>query len=194
MSERRPVPEGMSDFSEDARNIERLLRSLEPRASRINRDRLMFLAGEASAVSQRSRLSGLHRLVWPVTAACAAFVGLALGIWFARDHGPAVANAQRTSPDANVTPVDVHERSNARTQVESFFPTNVSERANDAARPTDRPPTLLALRDQVLANRFEESSISAFPQLLHAASGVRQGAEASYRELRRRSIEDNERL
>ena len=41
----------MNGLSADDRNLERLLKSLVPRESRLNRDRVMYLAGQASAES-----------------------------------------------------------------------------------------------------------------------------------------------
>ncbi len=105
MSERQEFNEDMSGFSEDDRHIERLLASLVPRESRVSRDRVMFLAGQASAVvSQRSRSLRLARWMWPAATVCSACVGLLIGATLTADHriaGNPIAGAAASAPRAS---------------------------------------------------------------------------------------------
>jgi hypothetical protein len=70
----------MNRLSADDRNLERLLKSLVPRESRLNRDRVMYLAGQASAdTGKRPTPRRLARWIWPATSVCAACAGLLVG-------------------------------------------------------------------------------------------------------------------
>jgi hypothetical protein len=70
----------MNRLSADDRNLERLLKSLVPRESRLNRDRVMYLAGQASAdTGKRPTSRRLARWIWPATSVCAACAGLLVG-------------------------------------------------------------------------------------------------------------------
>jgi hypothetical protein len=70
----------MNGLSADDRNLERLLKSLVPRESRLNRDRVMYLAGQASAdIAKRSSPRPLARWMWLATTVCAACAGLIIG-------------------------------------------------------------------------------------------------------------------
>ena len=61
----------MNGLSAEDRNLERSLKSLVPRASRLNRDRVMYLAGQASAeIGKHSPPRRLARWIWPATTIC----------------------------------------------------------------------------------------------------------------------------
>ncbi|HUE18105.1 MAG TPA: hypothetical protein VMR25_28375, partial [Planctomycetaceae bacterium] len=99
----------MNDFSEDDRHLERLLASLKPRESRVSRDRVMFLAGQASAlVAERSRTWRLNRWLWPAATICSAIVGLLIGASITAGHRIAA------NPIA-VEPPPLHEQITAAT-------------------------------------------------------------------------------
>ena len=70
MSDRRQHPPGLSGF-------EAALASLQPAPPDVDRDELMFRAGQAAALPQRSPLAGGF---WPAVAASLACLSLALGI------------------------------------------------------------------------------------------------------------------
>ncbi len=71
---------GMNGLSADDRNIERLLKSLVPRESRLNRDRVMYLAGQASTdIGNRAAPQRFTRWIWPATTVCATCAGLLIG-------------------------------------------------------------------------------------------------------------------
>jgi hypothetical protein len=73
-------PTDLNGLSVDDRNLERLLKSLVPRESRLNRDRVMYLAGHASAVVSHRTGS---RWLWPAATACSACAGLVIGLLLA---------------------------------------------------------------------------------------------------------------
>jgi hypothetical protein len=80
MSERQEFHENMNRFTDDDRQIERLLASLVPRETRVNRDRVMFLAGQASAGSQKKWTRGPRPWMWPAATVCSSCVGLIVGL------------------------------------------------------------------------------------------------------------------
>jgi len=96
MSERQEFHENMNRFTDDDRQIERLLASLVPRETRVNRDRVMFLAGQASAGSQKKWTRGLRPWMWPAATVCSACLGLIFGLSLGHipsTQGPPVAQA-----------------------------------------------------------------------------------------------------
>jgi len=82
MSDQQDFSAELGDLSDEDRHIERLLVSMVPREARVNRDRLMFLAGQAAAESQKIRLTVLRRCIWPLATACSACLGLIAGHFY----------------------------------------------------------------------------------------------------------------
>lgn len=66
--------------SGDSSDVEQVLVHLSPRASRLNRDRLMFLAGRASGetIPQPRRRIGLTLWAWSMTAVATVLLGVLL--------------------------------------------------------------------------------------------------------------------
>jgi len=93
MSGPRESSDDLTGLSDDERHVARLLASLAPRESRINRDRTMFLAGRASADAEAANSRG--RWLWPALTACSAAAGLVAGILLsASNRGSATIAAQ----------------------------------------------------------------------------------------------------
>jgi hypothetical protein len=181
MSERQEFTEDMSGFSEDDRHIERLLASLKPHESHINRDRVMFLAGQASAVvSQRSRSLRLNRWLWPAATACAACAGLSVGVSLGHVRGNPVqvlVEMPRTIQKM-ATPEQAAQEPIAQT-----LPGTSEE--SDADQPNSHQRSnLLALRNRMLATEAEDPSQSG-DSFRMAETGVRREPAATYRELLR---------
>ncbi len=109
MSDEQDFPEKLGGLSDEDRQIERLLASIVPREARVNRDRMMYLAGQAAAASQTIRSSRLRRCIWPLATACSACVGLIAGLLYghvAAIPAPLVAEApkdEHRSTTAQVT-------------------------------------------------------------------------------------------
>lgn len=178
MSDRQEFTEDLNGFSDDDRHLERLLASLKPRESRINRDRVMFLAGQASAVvSQRSRSLRLARWFWPAVTVCSTCAGILMGAALTADHriaGNSIA----------VAPPPRHERVVAETLKRTTTAQNqngqkdrktVAAKGLAAEQPADSwdghvdgdfdmfagsPFTLLALRNRMLAGRWEDQALA----------------------------------
>jgi hypothetical protein len=142
MSERQEFNDNMSGFTEEHGQIERLLSSLVPRETRVNRDRLMFLAGQASAGSQKTRLRGLRRWIWPASTACSACLGLFVGLFFA--HVPAI-------PTRPVAEAPRGENSSAADQV-SFV------RNAPSTDKADQPYSLVTLQNRLLTAERDDPS------------------------------------
>jgi hypothetical protein len=207
MSERQEFTEDMNGFSDDDRHLERLLASLKPRESRINRDRVMFLAGQASAVvSQRSRSLRLARWIWPAVTVCSTCAGLLMGAALTADHriaGNPVAGA----------PPPLRERVAAETSRRTTTAQNqnaqrdrktVAAKGLAAEQPADsrdeqvdgefdgltgNPFTLLALRERMLAGRWDDlalAQVDSSPVRGGSATGPERSLGA--RELLRRWI------
>jgi hypothetical protein len=69
---------------EDLKSIESAFGGLTPTFSALDRDRLMYLAGRASA----NRSSRVARFGWPLATAALALVSMALGsLWLTADRG-----------------------------------------------------------------------------------------------------------
>lgn len=90
-------------------DLEAALRSLRPRASRLDRDRLMFLAGQVSARDSASAWAmRFPRWLWPTVAAALAIVSVGLGWMLAlrrQPSGPAEGFAvERPLPAPPIEP------------------------------------------------------------------------------------------
>lgn len=196
MSEQRPFPEEMSNFSEEARNIERLLQSLEPRASRINRDRLMFLAGEASmGASRQTRFGRVRVWAWPTATVCSVCLGLGIGLWIPRpsnDENRPVAQAS----DNHGTFAESNDPPHIRVQ-EPGAPMQqsaVQQSTGNPAVPSDptfgESPSLLALRNRMLANTRDDTAADGDSLRLSETAGVGPDSPSTYGELLRRMLDE----
>jgi hypothetical protein len=117
MSERQRFDDDISGFPAEHRQIERLLASLAPRETRVNRDRLMFLAGQAASGSQNIRLPALRRCIWPLATACSACLGLIAGQFYGHvSIIPAPLVAERARGDNQSAPEQVSLAAPATTQ------------------------------------------------------------------------------
>jgi hypothetical protein len=152
-------------LSEDDRQTERLLASLVPRESRVNRDRLMFLAGQASVESSRQfRARRPARWIWPAVTLCSTCAGLLIGVSLSpgqRGVGDPVAAMPRTvvhlatsDPSQTVLPA------NALTTQAVPKTATLDSADAPAEGPIDlfsgRAFPLLVLRDRMLASRGDE--------------------------------------
>ncbi|HEV2970971.1 MAG TPA: hypothetical protein VGY55_13445 [Pirellulales bacterium] len=69
-----------NEFPSDLKPFEAALGALVPAASRVDRDRLMYLAGAAGAtIPSPARFPRLHRAFWPCATAAMALIALGLG-------------------------------------------------------------------------------------------------------------------
>ncbi len=106
--ERQPT-----DIPAELKSFEARLGSLTPAAARMNRDRVMYLAGAAAAsvrarqadvpsvpvAASRGRFVRFKTSFWPLTTAALALVSLGLGTRLAWQGRPAPSTeAARTSP------------------------------------------------------------------------------------------------
>jgi hypothetical protein len=182
--------EDMNDSSEDDRHLERLLASLKPRESRVSRDRVMFLAGQASAlVAERSRTWRLNRWLWPAATICSAIVGLLIGASMTAGHRIAAnpiavespplreqitaASSQRI-PAAPRTAQEDHNSEDARALASEEPADSWDSRREGKLELVDGSPfTLLALRDQMLAGRWDDLALAQLD-----GSAARGGATA----------------
>jgi hypothetical protein len=138
MSERQEFHEHLNRLTDDDRQMERLLASLVPRETRVNRDRVMFLAGQASAGSQKKWTRGLRPWMWPAATVCSSCLGLIVGLFLS--HVPATPGASvAEAPPGKNTKIAVHE------EQESF-----AGRAS-AISEKDQSLSLLSLQNRMLA-------------------------------------------
>jgi len=170
--------EDMNDFSEDDRHLERMLASLKPRESRVSRDRVMFLAGQASAlVAERSRTWRLNRWVWPAATICSAIVGLLIGASITAGHRIA-ANPLAVEPPPlreQITAATSQRGSGAPLRNAQMDGTSADAEALASQVLADSsdgqvdgnpdvfarsPLTLLALRDRLLAGRGDDLALA----------------------------------
>jgi hypothetical protein len=117
MSGPRENLEGLSELSDEERHIERLLAELAPRDSRMNRDRTMFLAGQAAWLSPATE-ARKKRWVWPVITVCSTAAGLVAGLFVAGPIRPAAQIARQTSEAAPVGPPSMVEHTKARPETD----------------------------------------------------------------------------
>jgi hypothetical protein len=134
--------EDVNGLSDEERQIERLLAGLAPRDSRINRDRTMFAAGEASALSRAPR-SPNRRWVWPAIAVCSTAAGLLAGVLITSSQSPPVV-ARQTPADAPKAHRSI----------------GLERRASDRAESLVDSPALLELRVAMLHRAGDESLLT----------------------------------
>jgi hypothetical protein len=127
------------DFSTDLKPIEAALGALVP-ASRIDRDRLMYLAGAASAVAlERNPRIGVHRMFWPLAAAAMFLVSLGLG-----------ALITFREPADRIVYVDRPSAASERSREPSLAALNKNIQPQFTAGAASTDASYLVLRDQVL--------------------------------------------
>jgi hypothetical protein len=85
----------------DLADIERLLQSVAPHANRVNRDRLMFLAGRASIGEAAPPAAGSRTAVrvWQAAASLSTALAIFLAFALLARSRPAPHEAAQTSPD-----------------------------------------------------------------------------------------------
>ncbi len=161
----------MEPRNPDEQAVERTLASFAPRATRLDRDRLMFLAGQASAgaaPAQGSKLSvPTHAKTswhWPAATAALAALSLALALML-------VVQASR-NPVAIVSPPETNPAPQSTVAAE-LQPESAAERLPPETFVDVRPASistssLLSMRNVALAH-----GIDALPQ-----SPSRSGASA----------------
>jgi hypothetical protein len=100
MADKEFLSEGLSD-------IEDALASLVPKASGIDRDRLLFLAGQASA-SQLPQTSPSRIRLWQITSALSTTAAVVLGIMLAvRGQPEVIHEIQYVTRNTNESPTAV---------------------------------------------------------------------------------------
>lgn len=169
--------EDMNDFSEDDRHIERLLASLVPRETRVSRDRVMFLAGQASAIAaqQSQRCGKKTRWIWPALTICSAGAGLLMGVVVAERHsfsGNPLVEAQHGRQVAadiskGVVAARIRNLGSAGTTAAAADSTALQPAAKreeifegGLSLSYDNPFGLLALRDRMLAENWDGDALA----------------------------------
>jgi hypothetical protein len=136
-----PDDEYRSDeFASELKPFEAALGSLIPAASRVDRDRLMYLAGAAGAtIPSPARIPRLHRAFWPCATAAMALVSLGLGSLLAFRQ-----------PQERIVYVS-HPAANADQSISPSFPQQyVDTEPRIALRSNSSDSSYLVLREQVL--------------------------------------------
>ena len=144
MSEREPDEKSEPSLSSAAQEVETALSKLAPSPVRMDRDRLMFLAGQAAGHGEADSLASSCRRkgawLWPAVAGVmtAACVALAALFAFRPESAPRIVYRDRPSapPAPPAAPVDT---------VQPILPA-ISEKA-DMPRPLHYRPRRLALLD-----------------------------------------------
>ncbi len=174
MSERQEFHNDLSRLTEEEQQIERLLASLVPRDSRVNRDRVMFLAGQASAGSQKKSTRGLAQWMWPAATVCSTCLGLAVGL--SLGHIPSTPR-----PPVAEAPPGESTRVAERGKQESF-----AGRA-PAISEIDRTFSLLSLQNRMLAAERSDPSRLA-DALGNVATASHPLPSSTYSELLRQML------
>lgn len=146
------------EFSQDVNDVERALRSLRPASPPLDRDRLMFLAGQAAAPPARTvnRLRTKTEMFWPSAAAAMTLVSLGLGMTLALrpptviERAVLVPAAQRPEENAPRQPQPV--RLESSDSVADAGPLKSEAVAAVSTRSGDR---YLRLRDQAIAHGID---------------------------------------
>src|SRR4051794_34172917 len=137
-----------NDFPADLKPIEAALAGLMPAAARVDRDRLMYLAGAAAATaatqtagpSDRSsvRIRSLRKMIWPLSTAALLIVSIGFGSMVAfREPAERLVYVERPTERTNSSDVAIA----PRTAINS----TPAVRQNDSTS-----ADYLVLRDQVL--------------------------------------------
>jgi hypothetical protein len=174
MSERQEFHEHLNRLTDDDRQMERLLASLVPRETRVNRDRVMFLAGQASAGSQKKWTRGLRPWMWPAATVCSSCLGLIVGLFLGHVPSTLAAPVAEAPPGMN-TRIAAHE------EPESF-----AGRA-PAISEKDESFSLLSLQNRMLAAERSDPSRLA-DALGNVASASHPLPASTYSELLRQML------
>ena len=86
-------------LNDELRDLEAALAKLSPRASRLNRDQLMFRAGQVSVAEPVPKQNGLSRRLWPTTTAVMTAVSVVLAVMLMQS-GPGGRQIVVDEPDA----------------------------------------------------------------------------------------------
>jgi len=173
MSDQQDFSADVGGLSGEDRQVERLLASMVPRESRVSRDRVMYLAGQASALASnppsRRRVAPW---IWPASTVCAACAGLVFGALLparipiaghsaaVEQHGDqklptTVAEGRRSSNAPQVANVAATDRQTG------FSPDSTDRRlAVDLHAMVAKGFPLLAFRDRMLANHGDDTALA----------------------------------
>jgi hypothetical protein len=173
MSDQQDFSADIGRLSDEDRQIEHLLASMVPRESRVNRDRVMFLAGQASALSANSSADRRSsRWIWPASIVCAACAGLMLGAFLPARHpivGSRVVVEQQDAPkrltsgeEGTKPPSAPQVASAAAVDLQPGFPPESTDRrsAVDLHEMVAKGFPLLAFRDRMLADHGDGTALA----------------------------------
>jgi hypothetical protein len=173
MSDQQDFSTNLGGLSDEDRQIERLLASMVPRESRVSRDRVMYLAGQASAPASNPPVHRrFSRWIWPASTACAACAGLVIGVLLSARNSTSdnsVAIEQREAHKPPMISAEGTKSSNSpqvadAAAVESqtgFLPASMDPRiAVDLHATVAKGFPLLALRDRMLANHGDDTALA----------------------------------
>lgn len=174
MSDQQNFSGDVNRLSDEDWQIERSLASLVPRESQLNRDRLMFLAGQASALAANPPAhSWRSRWIWPATTLCAACAGLVIGAILPL-RGPIAGNpvAVEQPRQSQESGTGAAERSNApgtpqiADRAAEDDPSAVSSNETNNRMGNNLHAniaggfTLLAFRDRMLASHWDDTALA----------------------------------
>ncbi|HWB11870.1 MAG TPA: hypothetical protein VG826_21750 [Pirellulales bacterium] len=171
---------------ESMRRVEAELASLSPRSVHLDRDRLMFLAGQASASGQAA---SAHRgWAWP--AAFSAMSALAAGLLLTlvlRSPREVVRIVQ--VPVGNVQVVDDARAGSQQGRVSPSTEVSATERGSSApeiaasARMIARGRPYVELRDRVLAMDLSANGLDRWPEEVARGEASSPPSPAAYHDL-----------
>jgi hypothetical protein len=189
MPEQQEFSEDMSGLSNDERHLERLLASLVPHESRVSRDRVMFLAGQAAGGASRpSAGRRLSRWIWPAASVCSTCAGLLIGVSLNlghRDGGGRIAEGPQAPAErlSTTTSEAIAGAPHSSAQSAGDFVTREQSTSKQPADSADEKIEAqielfrgssfpqLALRDRMLAGHFDELVLAQVDEsLTHATA------------------------
>ena len=134
-------------------DFERALASLTPAAKSLNRDELMYRAGRAAALAERSSVVPARRWIWPTGSSLAALAAGLLGLWIglqsaSREARP-VADGSGNDNAAGVAATDNPAAGNVEAQ--PVFASPPPNPLRLFVPPADSQDTYLNVRNHVLA-------------------------------------------
>lgn len=167
--------------------LEAALGGLLPRPSRLDRDRLLFLAGQASALGTPAapkQAGGRHRL-WPAVSAVSTAAAILFAVLLTVRPGPQVVReiVYVERPEAS-QPVTEEPRGEGEPAIEAFGPFDVANESTGRG-PDGVTPSYLELRRRVF-----EVGLAALPE--PAPAGGLDRAPATQREMLREFLGDQE--
>jgi hypothetical protein len=216
MREVNPVPSSSADFAlpPELKAVEAELAGLRPRTDRLQRDRLLYLAGQASFAGASSRRSALLRVhwAWPATAAVMSAVAATLLVMLLSRPGPQIVERFVERPAARPDAQETRQANDTAGNRGEQQPVGWPDGQKDGVEPATEPASsvwvfngwlsypdgskvfseasypYLHLRDQVLAR-----GIDAWPRPRSLPSQeLRPTSEPrSYRQLLDRWLEEN---